>query len=442
MRGTQLLSIVFSLIMFTGIIGGSTAFAESDDQNTLDAITDIEFRSVTDFHTYLPDSQISFDVSCNQLAGEFAIGFNTYIEKSDGSPADVNDVRNLVFLQRGSSNSGAFIDAVNTGSDRLKLTAEVTCAKLLPVPLPTVPDAPAEFSVTTGDQAAKLIWKEPKFDGDSLITTYQISAKPDPRTSVASDVFAETADTFFTFDGLVNGITYKFQVNAVNDVGPGIASEIITGTPLAPYVPTPTPTPTTIPTIEKTAVCHKDKTTLYLPANAVRAHLDNHGDVLGECSNDTASPSSTPITNVVYTVPTTTTQPTEKTAVCHKDKTTLYLPANAVRAHLDNHGDVLGECPDHTFLSNEKEAKKLQLESDKAQREADRLVKFEADKAQREADRLAKQEAKKLQLESDKAQREADRLAKQEADKAQREADRLAKQEVKNNQNNSKKDNK
>ncbi|MEK0346204.1 MAG: hypothetical protein QQN65_05140, partial [Nitrosopumilus sp.] len=83
MRGTQLLSIVFSLIMFTGIIGGSTAFAESDDQNTLDAITNIEFRSVTDFHTYLPGSQLSFDVSCNQLAGEFAIGFNTYIEKSD-----------------------------------------------------------------------------------------------------------------------------------------------------------------------------------------------------------------------------------------------------------------------------------------------------------------------------------------------------------------------
>ena len=122
MRGTQLLSIVFSLIMFTGIIGGSTAFAESDtydNQNGLDVITDIEFRSVTDFHTYLPDSQVSFDVSCNQLAGEFAIGFNTFIQKSDGSPADVNDIRNLVFLQRGSSNLGAIIDAVNTGPDRL-----------------------------------------------------------------------------------------------------------------------------------------------------------------------------------------------------------------------------------------------------------------------------------------------------------------------------------
>ena len=126
MRSTKLLTIVFSMIILTGITASSTAFAESDDQNTLDSITDIEFRTVTDFHTYLPDTQLSFDVSCNQLAGEFAIGFNTYIEKSNGNPADVNDVRNLVFLQRGSSDSGAFIDAVNTGSDRLKLTAVVT----------------------------------------------------------------------------------------------------------------------------------------------------------------------------------------------------------------------------------------------------------------------------------------------------------------------------
>ena len=402
MQSTKLLTIIFSMIIFTGITASTTAFAESDDQNTLDSITDIEFRTVTDFHTYLPDTQLSFDVSCNQLAGEFAIGFNTYIEKSDGSPADVNDVRNLVFLQRGSSDSGAFIDAVNTGPDRLKLTAEVTCAKLLPVPLLTVPDATTEFSVTTGDQAAKLIWKEPEFNGNSTITTYQISAKPDPLTSAASNVFAETADTFFTFDGLVNGITYKFQVNAVNDVGPGIASEIITGTPLAPYVPTPTPTPTTIPTTEKTAVCHNEKTTLYLPANAVRAHLDKHGDYLGKCSNDIASPPSTPITNVVYTVPTITTQPTEKTAVCHNEKTTLYLPSQALRAHLHYHSDVLGKCPDYTFLSDEKEAKKLQLEQEKAQREADRLAKQEAKQLQLEADRLAAQEAKNTQNNSKK----------------------------------------
>jgi len=254
MRSIQLLSVVFSVVMVTGMINGTTfaesdeqntleaitgmingtTFAESDEQNTLEAITDIEFRDVTDFHTYLPGSQISFNVNCNLLAKEFAIGFNTFIEKSDGTPADVNDVRNLVFLKRGSSNTGALIDAVNTGPDRLKLTAVVTCAKLLPVSLPTVPDAPTEFSVETGDKEATLTWEEPLFDGGSPITKYQISAMPEPHTAV--DVFAETVNTSFTFEGLVNEITYKFRVNAVNEVGPGIISEIITGTPHAEII--------------------------------------------------------------------------------------------------------------------------------------------------------------------------------------------------------------
>ena len=96
MQGIKLLSVVFSMIIFTGITASNTAFAqdfanaqvttssststESENQNGLDAITDIEFRTMIDFHTYLPDSQISFNVSCNQLAGEFAIGFNTFIQ--------------------------------------------------------------------------------------------------------------------------------------------------------------------------------------------------------------------------------------------------------------------------------------------------------------------------------------------------------------------------
>jgi len=123
---------IFALAVFAigSITPGSFAYAE--EENNLDTITDIEFRTVTDFHTYLPNTQLKFDVSCNELAGEFAIGHNTFLQKSDGIPADVNDVRNFIFLQKGSSETGALIDAVNTGSNTLKLTAEVTCAKLLP----------------------------------------------------------------------------------------------------------------------------------------------------------------------------------------------------------------------------------------------------------------------------------------------------------------------
>ncbi len=413
MQGTKLLSIIFSMIIFTGITASSTAFAESDEQNTLDTITNIEFRSVTDFHTYLPDSQISFNVSCNQLAGEFAIGFNTIIEKSDGSPGDVNDVRNLVFLQRGSSNLGAIIDAANTGTDELELTTVVTCAKLLP---------------------------------DSLLTV-STSSTSTGKTSVCHN----------------DKITLYLPSQAVraHEKHGDILGECSENT-ISPSNPTSTyPVTFSYPTsTDKTIICHNDKIILYLPSHAVGAH-ENHGDTLGKCSENTISPSNPTSTtsNVSFSYLTSSPGPTEKTAVCHNDKVTLHLPSQAVRAHLENHGDILGECSDYTSTSQEKskqQAKKLQLEADKAK--ADRLAKQEADKAQREADRLAKQQAKKLQLEADNAK--ADRLAKQEADKAQREADRLIEQqakklqleadkaqkesivEAKNNQNNSKKDNK
>ncbi len=442
MQGIKLLSVVFSMIIFAGITASSNAFAESDDQNTLDAITNIEFRSVTDFHTYLPDSQISFNVSCNQLAGEFAIGFNTIIQKSDGSPADVNDVRNLVFLQRGSSNLGAIIDAVNTGPDTLELTTVVSCAKLLPVSLPTI-----SHSLTSTEKTAVC--------HNDKITLYL--------PSQAVGAHENHGDTLG-----------KCSENTVPQSNP-----TSTTYPVTFSLPTST---------GKTIICHNDKIILYLPSQAVGAH-ENHGDYLGDCSVNTVPPSNPASTtsNVSFSYPTSTARSTEKTAVCHNDKVTLHLPSQAVRAHLENHSDILGECSENTSTSQEKskqQAKKLQLEADnakadrlakqeadKAQREADRLAKQqakklqleadnakadrlakqEADKAQREADRLAKQQAKKLQLEADKAK--ADRLAKQEADKAQKEADRLAKQEAdkaqkesileaKNNQNNSKKDNK
>jgi len=434
--------LVLALAVFAigSITPASLAYAD-DHQNGLAAVIDIEFRTTTDFHTYLPGSQLSFNVECNQLAGEFAIGFNTFIQRSDGTPADVSDVRNFVFLQRGSSDSGALIDAVNTGHNTLKLTAEVTCAKLLPVSLPTVPDAPTDLSAVTGDQQATLTWKAPLFDGNSTLIKYQVSAMPDPRTESADDVFAETGYISFTFDGLVNGVTYKFQVTAVNDVGPGIGSEIITGTPHSTSLPPITPiTYTTFDPTGKTAVCHNDKVTLFLPTKAVRTHLGNHGDYLGECSSNISTSPSYP-TSTIYPTSYPIPEPTTKTAVCHNDKTTLFLPANAVRAHLENHGDYLGECSDHTSTPNEitkRIVKQQDREADKAQREADRLaqqeakqLQREADKAQREADRQAQQEAKKLQLELEKQQREADRLAKLEADKQRLESNRLAQQEAK-----------
>ena len=53
----QRIVLVLALAVFAigSITPASLAYA-SDHQNSLDAITDIEFRTATDFHTYLPGS--------------------------------------------------------------------------------------------------------------------------------------------------------------------------------------------------------------------------------------------------------------------------------------------------------------------------------------------------------------------------------------------------
>ena len=390
---------IFAFAVFTISATSPNSFAYAEKETGLDAVNDIEFRTITDFHTYLPDTHLRFDVSCNELAGEFAIGFNTYLQKANGSPADVNDVKDFVFLQRGSSEKGALIDAVNTGSDRLKLTAEVTCAKLLPESLPTVPYSPTNFEVEAGNQNVTASWDEPLFDGNSTITKYEISAMPDPKTHLASNVFAETRDLEFTFDGLVNGVTYKLQVNAVNEIGSGIKSEILTATPFAPVVTNPSPTVTQISNDNKVTLCHNGKVTLFIPKQAAEAHLKNHDhDYLGKCSNSYGDSNPTP---VGYTQPNPVSN--DKVEICHNGKNTLSLPAKAARNHLEHHDDdYLGQCTENSTsqLKAEKEAKKLaKIEAKKQQLEAEKAQR-EADKAQKEADRLAKLEAKRDELNS------------------------------------------
>ena len=411
---------IFAFAVFAISTISPNSFAYAEEETGLDAVTDIEFRTVTDFHTYLPDTHLRFDVSCNESAGEFAIGFNTYLQKANASPADVNDVKDFVFLQRGSSETGALIDAVNTGSDRLKLTAEVTCAKLLPESLPTVPYAPINFEVEAGNQNVTATWDEPIFDGNSTITKYEISAMPDPKTHLANDVFAETTDLEFTFEGLINGITYKLQVNAVNEIGSGIKSEILTATPFTPVVTNPSTIVTQISNDNKVTLCHNGKVTLFIPKQAAEAHLKNHDhDYLGKCSNSFGDSNPTP---VGHTHPTPVSH--DKVEICHNEKNTLSLPAKAARNHLEQHDDdYLGHCTENSTAQQ------------KAEREAERLAKLEAkkqqleaEKAQREADRLAGQEAKRVQLEQEKAQKEAERLAKQQAEQQQREAEKAAKE--------------
>lgn len=95
------------------------------------------------------------------------------------------------------------------------------------------PDAPTAVGASIGNAQVALSWSIPGFDGGSAITDYVIEYKlsSEPTTwSVFSD--GVTTNTNGTVVGLTNGLSYDFRISAVNLIGQGVASSIVTATPI------------------------------------------------------------------------------------------------------------------------------------------------------------------------------------------------------------------
>ena len=93
----------------------------------------------------------------------------------------------------------------------------------------TVPSAPRNLLAEGGGGQVKLTWEAPEDDGGSEITDYQYRINGKGRwISIGS------TDTTHTVTGLTNGTTYTFEVQAVNRIGRGRASNRAEATPMAP----------------------------------------------------------------------------------------------------------------------------------------------------------------------------------------------------------------
>jgi hypothetical protein len=101
-----------------------------------------------------------------------------------------------------------------------------------PPPPTTTPSAPTITSITPGDQLLILYFTPPSSDGGSSITNYQYSING------GTYINANTTTTPITITGLTNGTTYSLGLRAVNSIGPGAESNIVSGTPVAPFVTT------------------------------------------------------------------------------------------------------------------------------------------------------------------------------------------------------------
>jgi hypothetical protein len=106
-------------------------------------------------------------------------------------------------------------------------TAYGTAGTSNPVTPATVPGAPAGVTAVGRHQSVVLNWTAPDTGGDP-ITSYRVTVSP---FITGSPFSVPGSDTSYTVNGLTNGTTYSFTVQAVNTVGAGAASPPVTATP-------------------------------------------------------------------------------------------------------------------------------------------------------------------------------------------------------------------
>ena len=114
-------------------------------------------------------------------------------------------------------------------------TATATATVAFTAPSATTPSAPTITTITNSSGTATINFTAPTSNGGSAITNYEYTTDGGTTWTAFSPV---TTSSPVTVSGLTNGTTYPFQLRAVNAIGPGAASNILSNTPTANMIPT------------------------------------------------------------------------------------------------------------------------------------------------------------------------------------------------------------
>ena len=101
---------------------------------------------------------------------------------------------------------------------------------------PTLPGTPQTFTATPADKKVTLAWAAPASTGGVALTGYKVY-KGTKSTSLTLLTTVSGTTLSYVDTAVTNGTTYYYKVSAVNSVGEGVATAVLSALPKAPTAP-------------------------------------------------------------------------------------------------------------------------------------------------------------------------------------------------------------
>jgi len=189
-----------------------------------------------------PNSITANGVSTSQVTVQLYYGNGTAATTSTGTVVISTDNGAIsTTTDNGNGSYSAVITSSNTPSTATLIytydgsLSPTTATVTFTAPSATTPSAPTITTITNNAGTATINFTAPTSNGGSVITNYEYTTDGGTTWTAFSPV---TTSSPVTVSGLTNGSTYPFQLRAVNAIGPGTASNIISTTVTTNMLPT------------------------------------------------------------------------------------------------------------------------------------------------------------------------------------------------------------